>query len=576
MPSKPRFFSEFCMSAFLSAFFANILGPLALNILNSLKFSDRKRLSDPEANAALRRCLKAGLVAVARKVSADAPEGHGELLKEILERFFTGAETGPAAGKELGKVLSDGSPNIGELREIFEYAGREIFEYAGYDPETLPGLPFEAAIAHFQVAFREAALAEAALQPFIQTQNQADRTEIQRETLAEIREMVALLRQADPQSVRVVDGVVAGEDRDTGAPMVLERGVRIEGDAVESIIATGDNNRIVRAVTYIRNQYNMDGPDPNREAAALEKDYLRALVRECAPLDLAVFDEKDIVAGPDGKGGITVSDVFTTLSLKGVWCPVDRSVRYAILKLNNCIPESNGDNDEDEHTTVRSVVATEAVGDLERLVILGAPGGGKSTVVNHIAARLAMLRLGEFKESGLLGWPEDFQPIPVRIVLRRFAAKLPEDDGRGTAGLVWDYLKGLLKDWGCGGFFEHLQRTLVRDGGVVFFDGLDEVRETDVQKNRTRIREAVSDFAEKLGGGRVVVTCREYAYRKNDAWRLPVSDFPVVELDLFNERQIEAFVNRWYQVTGHARGWSKGKSENQAANLVAAIKSLPH
>ena len=33
--------------AFLHAFFANILGPLALNFLNSLKFSD------PEANGAL-------------------------------------------------------------------------------------------------------------------------------------------------------------------------------------------------------------------------------------------------------------------------------------------------------------------------------------------------------------------------------------------------------------------------------------------------------------------------------------------------------------------------------------------
>jgi hypothetical protein len=111
---------------------------------------------------------------------------------------------------------------------------------------------------------------------------------------------------------------------------------------------------------------------------------------------------------------------------------------------------------------------------------------------------------------------------------------------------------------------------------VVFFDGLDEVRETDARRNRTRILEAVSDFARTLGKVRVAVTCREYAYRKDHVWRLSDSEFPVVELGLFQKEQIEAFVSRWYAATGHARGWTTDQAKDRAANLLAAIGALPH
>jgi formylglycine-generating enzyme required for sulfatase activity len=311
----------------------------------------------------------------------------------------------------------------------------------------------------------------------------------------------------------------------------------------------------------------------------LEEAYLRALVRECAPLDFAVFEETDPTAGKDGQGGITVSDVFTTLYLKGVNRREDQSVRDAIVKPDLEILEDEGRKRTGmgrKETGTTPVQATEAVEALDRLVVLGAPGGGKSTLVNHMAARLARLRLGEIKESGLPGWPDDSKPLPVRIVLRRFAAKLPKDDGRGSADLVWDYLKKLLERWGCGRYFDSFQQALRRDGGVVFFDGLDEVRRDDAQLNRTRMVEAMDDFAQTLDNVRVVVTCREYAYRKDDVWRLPDSKFPLVELDLFRDEQIEAFVSRWYAVTGRARGWPKDQAEDRAANLVAAIRSLPH
>ena len=557
------------MSAFLSAFFANILGPLSLNFLNSLKFSDRKRLSDPEANAALHRCLKAGLVAVARKVSAEAPEGHADLLKEILEGFFTGDETGPAAGKELGKVLSGDSPNIGELREIFEYAG--------YDSETLPGVPFEEAMDHFQVAFREAAMEEAALHPFIQAQNQADQTEIQRETLAEIREMVALLRRADPKTVRVVDGVVAGEDRDTGALMVLERGVRIEGDAVDSIIATGDNNRIVRAVTYIQNQYNYAAPavplDPSKPPDNWESAYLNRLMDRCDPLDLALVDDTCFRDGNEARM-VRVSDVYTKLFLTGRGRRSDESVVDAVL--NPPKPEEmEGRRPQKEEEERIPIQAVEAIGGLDRLVVLGQPGGGKSTLVNHVTAHLARLRSGESELAPLSGWNPEERLLPVRVILRDFAAWVPAG-AKGTEQLVWDYLEEMVREWACPDFFPILRRELEYEGGAVFFDGLDEVSEADESKKRTRLVSAIEAFARSLRKCRVMVTCREYAYRGSQEWRLPADLFPVVELDRFREEQIRSFLTAWFSATREHRGWSREKAETEAGFLFQEISDREH
>lgn len=307
-----------------------------------------------------------------------------------------------------------------------------------------------------------------------------------------------------------------------------------------------------------------------------EAHYLRTLVSYCDPLDLTTIDPARL-KGPteSGLGQVKLSDVFTTLYLKDLRRRPDQTVSDAIRRRGD--PTVEGKKRAGEREELLPIQATEAVAASPRLVILGQPGAGKSTLVNHLTTQLAQRRLGEDTAvDGLTGWRTDQSPLPVRIVLRRFAAWIPDDTTRGEAGLVWDYLAYQLAQWGCGDAHEQLKRALIEEGGTVFFDGLDEVRETDEDAKRSLIKDAIAAFAAPLRHCQVMITCRQYAYVQGDAWRLPDDQFPVVELALFNMDQVKTFTTAWYHAVGPGKGWDEEKSQSEADGLYGAIEALPH
>ncbi len=192
------------------------------------------------------------------------------------------------------------------------------------------------------------------------------------------------------------------------------------------------------------------------------------------------------------------------------------------------------------------------------------------------ATQLAKRRLGlEGTGDKLPGWPPEARPLPVRVILRRFAGWLPED-ATASAGLVWDYLRHQLEQRdGCLGAFDGLHEMLTREGGIVFFDGLDQVHEDDARRHRSLIRDSIAEFLRPLESCRVVVTCREYAYRYDDAWRLPEADFPAVTLAPFGDEQVRAFTATWYRVLGPAKTWSADRCEREAEQLASAVIGWP-
>ena len=194
-----------------------------------------------------------------------------------------------------------------------------------------------------------------------------------------------------------------------------------------------------------------------------------------------------------------------------------------------------------------------------RLVLLGGPGSGKSTFANFVALCMAGEMLGatainlKTLTAPLPPEPgsrdEEPQPqrwehgalLPVQVVLRDLASELPPQGKAVNADTVWQHIAGRLQCAALGDFAPHLREELLKRGGLVQFDGLDEV--PDAHNRREDIKRAVQDFVATFSQCRILVTSRTYAYQRQE-WKL--DGFAQVGLMPFTGGQIEVFVDAWY------------------------------
>ncbi|WP_162002659.1 HEAT repeat domain-containing protein [Streptomyces sp. CB01881] len=189
-----------------------------------------------------------------------------------------------------------------------------------------------------------------------------------------------------------------------------------------------------------------------------------------------------------------------------------------------------------------------------RLVVLGDPGAGKSTLAQYVALALA---------GGLDDLPPEIARlnglVPVMVELRTYAQAqwrertfedfLEHTHDVNKMGLARVVLKGLLAD----------ERV------VMLFDGLDEVFDPGV---RADVAERITAFAAAHPGVRTVVTSREYGYRPGD---FAPHGFAQVMLQDLERRQIEEFVPRWYTAAHPAE---PELADQLARRLLGAVRQI--
>ncbi len=349
------------------------------------------------------------------------------------------------------------------------------------------------------------------------------------------------------------------------------RSIVVTGPVESSVLNTGDGNQIQQVRGPVggdvlgpgaqKTEVHYHDGAPAAASQDLENAYLAWLIEQTNLLPLEGIDP---AAANRAEEQVRLHAVYTALLTMS-------AEAHERLERGQVDPRE-----------VRRRSALEELNARPRLVLLGDPGSGKSTFVNFVALCLAGERLGH-PEANLqtLTAPlpdddgddrKDRQPwdhgplLPVRIVLRDFAARGLPETGEVTAEHLWDFLEAELQPASLHAVVPHLRRVFAQEGGLFLFDGLDEVPEAE--ERRERIVRFIHQVALAYPRARVLVTSRTYAYRHQD-WAL--EGFAVAVLAPFSRGQIIRFVHRWYAHTAQLRRLNPQDAQGRARALVRAI-----
>ena len=157
---------------------------------------------------------------------------------------------------------------------------------------------------------------------------------------------------------------------------------------------------------------------------------------------------------------------------------------------------------------------------LGRTVLLGDPGGGKTTATNVLADYFAS---------------EATHKVPFLITLRDYAAKTPPE--RSVVEYIEQVLNTLHQCPAPDGLVEQL---LLTGRAVVIFDGLDELLDTT---RRRDVSDRVEQFCSAYPLTPVLVTSRMVGY---DQARLDDSQFSCYRLEGFGDVEVTEYAEKWF------------------------------
>ncbi|WP_295458987.1 SUMF1/EgtB/PvdO family nonheme iron enzyme [uncultured Thiodictyon sp.] len=300
-----------------------------------------------------------------------------------------------------------------------------------------------------------------------------------------------------------------------------------------------------------RDQITIHAPDTTPKQLLIA--YYRDLAAECSRLPLGVVDPR--FAQPGARTEVDLPSVYTDLHVVMVPREEGEDERRYGLRLARA--------ELGERTALLDAVTGEQGG---RLVLVGDAGSGKSTFVDYLTWRLASAVVDGTRST----LPPTLRTLlPVRLVLRRAAAAIPENGAVGDT--LWRALEDdcvqRLGQSAAARLFPYLLERLHGQGALVLLDGLDEVPESGAR--RAHLLESVQRLTAALpAGSRVLLTARPYAYA-DPRWHL--TGFHELALAPFDAAQVAGFIAHWYQAVRPVMGWDAPTAQQRGRALRDAI-----
>ena len=189
------------------------------------------------------------------------------------------------------------------------------------------------------------------------------------------------------------------------------------------------------------------------------------------------------------------------------------------------------------------------------IAIIGAPGTGKTTLMEHMCLTLAQEAQGA----------EILKLMPILVYLRNEREKIAGDSPPSLSKLVREQ-EGIQSIKPTETWFEE---QLKKQKCLVMLDGLDEVAD---EEQRKKVRDWVEKQIKEYPQAKFIITSRPFGYKS-----APLEGVDILEVLPFTMKQVEKFIENWYlqneiRYQGKEDWGVKREAENKAEDLIGRIK----